>query len=64
MCAAYVCSSDMASALLWAWYLEGSGVPVGWNEGAVALRVVGVVLEGVVGVAMGAMVGRYLGLDA
>jgi hypothetical protein len=54
----------MASALLWAWYLEGSGVPVGWNEGAVALRVVGVVLEGVVGVAMGAMVGRYLGLDA
>ena len=30
----------MASSVEAAWYLEGSGVPVGWNEGAVAFNVV------------------------
>lgn len=30
----------MASSVDAAWYFEGSGVPVGWNEGAVAFKVV------------------------
>jgi hypothetical protein len=30
----------MASVVEAAWYLDGSGVPVGWNEGAVAFKVV------------------------
>ena len=28
----------MAFSVEAAWYFEGSGVPVGWNEGAVAFR--------------------------
>ena len=31
-------SADIAASEEEAWYLDGSGVPVGWNEGAVALR--------------------------
>lgn len=30
----------MASSVEAAWYFDGSGVPVGWNEGAVAFNVV------------------------
>ena len=30
----------MASSLDAAWYFEGSGVPVGWNDGAVAFKAV------------------------
>lgn len=34
----------MASFVEAAWYFDGSGVPVGWNEGAVAFKVVPSVL--------------------
>jgi len=34
----------MASSVEAAWYCDGSGVPVGWNEGAVAFNVVPSVL--------------------
>ncbi len=33
----------MASSVELEWYRDGSGVPVGWKEGAVALRVVALV---------------------
>lgn len=36
MCAAYFASAAVASDDEDAWYLDGSGVPVGWNERAVA----------------------------
>ncbi len=51
----------MASSVEAAWYFEGSGVPVGWNEGAVAFSVVPLVPFvsvwplAIVGVATGAM---------
>ena len=49
----------MAFSVEAAWYFEGSGVPVGWNEGAVAFKDVvpsAVAIAGpCVGVAIGAM---------
>jgi hypothetical protein len=36
LCAAYFASAAVASDDEDAWYLDGSGVPVGWNERAVA----------------------------
>ena len=53
----------MASLVDAAWYFEGSGVPVGWNEGAVAFKVVPLVSAWpfVVGVATGAIVGWFFG---
>ena len=35
MCSSCIASSDEAE-----WYFEGSGVPVGWKDGAVAFKVV------------------------
>ena len=40
MCAAKSASVFMASCEDAEWYLEGSGVPVGWNERAVGFKVV------------------------
>ena len=34
----------MASLVDAAWYFDGSGVPVGWNEGAVAFKEVPLML--------------------
>lgn len=48
----------MASSEDAEWYLEGSGVPVGWKEGAVAFRMVPfepLLCVSDVGVAIGAM---------
>lgn len=56
-----MCSAEMAASDEEAWYFDGSGVPVGWNEGAVAFRVVPFVVAAARssrGVAMGAMMRR------
>lgn len=53
----------MASSVEAAWYFEGSGVPVGWNAGAVAFSVVPFVFSAwpSVVVAIGAML-RFFGV--
>ena len=38
MWAAYFFSLSIAFSVEAEWYFEGSGVPVGWNEGAVAFK--------------------------
>ena len=52
----------MASSVEAAWYFEGSGVPVGWNAGAVAFSVVPFVFSAwpLAVVAIGAML-RFFG---
>ena len=51
----------MASSVEAAWYFEGSGVPVGWNAGAVAFSVAPLVFSAwpLAVVAAGAMFRRF-----
>ena len=44
MWAAKLCSASIADLVDEAWWAEGSGVPVGWKEGAVGFKGVIVVL--------------------